>query len=156
MVVNGKIFKNDYKNRQNDFKELYDEVNKSLRNREGEKLRSIYYRPNKKLVYSGHTKGARDNSGRIVTFMYKDTEGSKSAKKMYKDFLKDSENSLKINGYPQGTIDKELREAVKKEIRKQHKIHNIKKGAKITIPILTGGILLTTIVNKNKKKKEEN
>lgn len=153
ILVNGEVFKGDYKNRQTDFDEVYQDVKNFLKDKEGNKKRSFYYKPGERLVFSGNTRGAKDNSGRFATFMYKDSKKGKSAKEMYRDFLRDSESGLRANGFPQGTIDKELREAIKREIRKQHKIKKIKNISKVALPVLAASTTLGIVMrNKNRDK----
>lgn len=154
IIVDGKVFNGNYENRQNDFDEVYKDVKTYLKDKKGNKKKSFYYRPGERLVFSGHTSGVKDSSGRLVTFMYKDSKKGKSGKEAYRDFLKDSETGLKNNGYPQGTLDKKLKEAIKKEIRKQHKIYKIKKISKIAVPLALAVVGGTYLYNKNKKKKE--
>lgn len=158
MVVDGILKDVTYEDRGKDFDELIDEVDDKLPPNSKSEARRIYYKPGDRLVFSGNTEGALDNVGRQEAFIYKDTKKGKSAKEMYRDFLRDSEKSLKANSHTinsEGAIDNKIKEAVKKEIRKQHKIHNIKRVSKVVAPILAGSTLLGIAV-KNKKKEKEN
>lgn len=116
----------------------------------------IGYKPNKYFYIAGRTDNAFDVRNRRGLIMYKSTKKD-HIKNIYRDFLKDTEKGIKAaNLKGEGGLDKELREAIKKEIRKQHKLHNIKKVSKIIIPTslaIAGGAYL---YNKNKKKKKDN
>lgn len=159
IITNGNIIDPEDPKWYEDYKFLTDDKNKSSsrknikfgRNRDA----IVRYMPGKHLLIKGNTKDALDTNGRQAPLMHRSTE-KKTAREMYRDFLKDSEDALKTAGYKgKGEIDKELREAIKKEIRKQHKIHNIKKVSKVVAPILAGSTLLGISV-KNKKKEKEN
>lgn len=116
----------------------------------------LRYKPNELFAVDFNSKNVLDNSNRTAPIQHKSTK-KEPIKKVYRDFLKETEKLIKTaNLSGDGTIDKELREAIKKEIRKQHKIHNIKKVSKIAIPTslaIAGGAYL---YNKNKKKKKDN
>lgn len=159
IITNGNIIDSEDSKWYEDYKFLtYDKNNLSSRknikfgrNRDA----VVRYMPGRHLLIKGNTKDALDTNGRQAPLMHRSTE-KKTAREMYRDFLKDSENALKTAGYKgKGEIDKELREAIKKEIRKQHKIHNIKRVSKVAAPVLVGSTLLgITVKNKDKKKKD--
>lgn len=127
---------------------------KSSKNKSGlfkDRTSKFYYKPGNEFSFTGTSKNAIDELGRRIPIMFRSTEGNKHIKYIYRDFIKDTEEAFKNSGTSQGKIDKELREAIKKEIRKQHKIYNIKRVSKVAAPVLVGSTLLGIAV-KNKKK----
>ena len=114
----------------------------------------LKYKPNELFSVDFNPENALDNSNRPVPIQHKSTK-KEPIKKIYRDFLKETEELSKAaNLKGDGTVDKELREAIKKEIRKQHKIYKIKKISKIAVPSSLAIVGGTYLYNKNKKKKE--
>lgn len=157
IVTNGKLV-NDQRKIDKDYKFLIDSKNKSshrMNVKFGNNRKAVVkYKPNKLFIVHGHTEDALDDVNRPAPIMHKSTE-KKSARKVYRDFLKDSEKVLETTKYNgKKKIDKEFREAIKKEIRKQHKIYKIKRVSNIAVPSALAVVGGTYLYNKNKQHKK--